>query len=139
MTYDVFENLLLKSQPSDWVFTGRGIVYKNNISIFIEFILFDEEATYETDHLRHRIRHYQQASKFRLLYNGNCLFSKWFIVAGSGLTVIAIPVEEGEMGTGDIEVTPLHAYTCYLISANTCGVAIDKYYEILGIERIVIE
>lgn len=139
MTYEEFEDAILQSKPGDWEYVKNGIVLKSNISIFIEYILFDEEVMLETTHLRHRINHFQQASKFWLLYNGNCLYSNWFIVAGPGLSVIALPVMEGESGHGDIEVTPLHAYICYLISPHTCGIEIGKYYEILGIEGIVIE
>ena len=73
------------------------------------------------------------------MYNGNCLFSQWFVVAGPGLAVCAIPVQEGEQGNGDIEVSDLHYHICYLISACTCEVTKDKYDKIMKIERVVIE
>lgn len=104
MTYSEFENTILDSTPSDWVFTGSGIVFRSDISIFIEYCLVDEEVMRETGHLKNRIHGYQQGSKFRLFYNGSCLYTQWFVVAGSGLAVCAIPIQEGEQGHGDIEV-----------------------------------
>ena len=89
--------------------------------------------------MKDRIKGYQQGSFYRLLYNGNCLYSQWFIVAGSGLAVCAVPFIEGYHGDNDIEVDPLHAHICYLIFAHTCDITKEKYDEMLRAERIIIE
>lgn len=59
------------------------------------------EVTSETHDMEDRFNYYRQGSKYRLFYNGNSLYTQWFIVAGSGIYICAIPFIEGYVENDD--------------------------------------
>ena len=59
------------------------------------------EVTSETHDMEDRFNYYRQGSKYRLFYNGNSLYTQWFIVAGPGIYICAIPFIEGYVEDDD--------------------------------------